>query len=139
IDYSYSLNGAPVSNPDSIGGLADGIYQLMVTDGYGCTKTESITIGSNVSIDDPLTAGFASINTFPNPNNGAFTLALELVQPDDLQIEIFDAKGQVVFQEVQSRVQQYQKDMNLSNLPSGVYVLVARTSKGSTTERIVIK
>ncbi|MEL7339081.1 MAG: T9SS type A sorting domain-containing protein, partial [Bacteroidota bacterium] len=139
IDYSYSLNGNAVMNPDSIGGLTDGIYQLTVTDGYGCSATESPTVGSNVSIDDPLSAGFASISTFPNPNNGNFTLALELVQADDLQLELFDAKGQIVFQEAQSRVQNYQKEMSLTHLPAGVYVLVARTSKGSTTERIVIK
>lgn len=139
VGYTYSLNGIPFSG-DSLMGLSAGTYPVTITDGYGCTATQDVTVQSNVSIEDDMeTAGINLFSAYPNPSNGNFAIQLELDQVEDLEVRLYDVNGRIIFEETQNRVRSYRKDVSLNDVASGMYFLVARTSKGSATQRLSIK
>lgn len=140
VGYTYTFDGNPITNVDSIGGLSMGSHILVVTDAYGCSVTEEIEVPSNVSIEDLLQAGINVLSTYPNPNNGDFTINVELKNADDLVIELYDMHGRVVFTDSKESALNYQKTVSLSdNLPAGVYILKAQTSTGVGSERVMVK
>lgn len=138
VKYAYDLAGVPFNG--TITGLAAGTYPVTITDGYGCTTSQNIEVGSNVSIEDDLAnAGISVFTAYPNPNNGNFGVDIQLDQVDDLEVTIYDVNGRVVFQDKKSNVNTYRQDIQLTDAAAGVYMLVARTSQGSGTHRVSIK
>lgn len=72
-----------------------------------------------VSLDEQQLAG-EEVQIYPNPNNGRFKVQTD--EPfNNAQITIYDLKGQVVYEEAQ--IYGTTVDFNLSNYPSGVYML----------------
>lgn len=64
--YAWSLAGVPFSSDQNIAGLAQGTYDLVVTDFYGCTVATSIFV-----------------STFPDVTNPEITCPLSIVQNND--------------------------------------------------------
>jgi hypothetical protein len=48
--YGYSLDGAPFQNDSSFANLADGAYQLVVKDFYGCRDTANVQLNAPDSL-----------------------------------------------------------------------------------------
>lgn len=139
VGYSFELNGNAMAMTDSIGGLTPGSYDLVVTDGYGCSGSTHLQMWTT-SVEDELEAGISNLSVFPNPNSGSFTVNVELKQADDLNIEVYNVNGSVLFSDKQSSTLSYHKDLNIGeDLPAGIYILKAETSNGVGYERIVVK
>lgn len=79
----------------------------------------------------------AALNIYPNPAQDVLTVALDLDEADDVTYIITDMTGRVVFLLNSSNVTEEQRSMDISNLASGSYMLTAKTSKGTSTERFV--
>jgi hypothetical protein len=77
----------------------------------------------------------------PNPNNGQFTLAVELAEPADLRIEVLNGLGQLIMVEELGEFQgQYQRQVDLRALGSGAYqVRVVRNGHADVHKVIVQK
>ncbi len=73
-----------------------------------------------------------SLNLYPNPGNGRFTINSEEAA---LELVVFDLLGQQVEKQHTSGAVQ----LNLSHLPKGTYLLVARAGNKNRTQRIVIQ
>ncbi len=78
-----------------------------------------------------------SMNVYPNPSNGNFQIALDLKGTSNVDIKIFDVLGKQVFHTSETAVASFVKDINISNLPAGVYVVKAQTNQGSIETKIV--
>ena len=67
------------------------------------------------------------LNIFPNPNAGIFRLEVKLQHYDQqVEIYVFDSSGIMVFQSRENPTEEYlEKDMNLSFLPKGRYIINA--------------
>jgi hypothetical protein len=80
--------------------------------------------GDSCSVDEgyATVSQSASINIFPNPNNGVFTINYS-VSGSQAQnsIEIFNSLGIKIYEEALNQ-NQHDYEINLSNLPSGVYI-----------------
>lgn len=69
-------------------------------------------------------------NIYPNPVVDVVTISGEQINSEDGLIQIFDAKGVLVFQEIKNAHQgAYQ--LNLSNLPQGMYFVTLKTANHS--------
>ncbi|MDP5169631.1 MAG: T9SS type A sorting domain-containing protein [Bacteroidia bacterium] len=123
---------------EEITGLAAGTYTVTVTDYYGCAAgTKTVTVDSNVGIEDQLAgAGIELLEAFPNPTEGILRLKVTLAQMDDLSVRLYDVNGREIYTETVNSLK-YQNDLNLSDLPAGVYTLFLQTSKGSAAQRVV--
>ncbi len=82
-------------------------------------------------------------NIFPNPSNGAFTIEYELRSQTAIEIAVYDMTGSLVKQIVKPMKQQsgiYQMPINLTDLPSGIYVCkLSKDGKMETKQVVVTK
>ncbi|MEZ4885238.1 MAG: T9SS type A sorting domain-containing protein [Chitinophagales bacterium] len=134
---NYTFNG---HNPSNF--LQNGdIYQIEVTDGNGCTAMVSDTIACNfTSIENPNPhSSIPKIHLYPNPNNGNFTLSLELKQAEEVDIEILDITGRVkLWQQLQTLPTVERHTFEQQGLPSGLYFIRLSGKDWIWTEKVVV-
>lgn len=58
---------------------------------------------------------------FPNPNNGFFTLNVEMLKNETFEFEIFNYLGAKIYKDV--AISQVKKEVNVSHLSAGIYLL----------------
>lgn len=138
---STAFNNAPF-----IFSLCEGDYQVTVTDAAGCVTKDTVSVAATgdgclggVAIDDELTAGLQKMQLLPNPNNGSFTVHLELDRPEDISIEIVNFNGQIIARENLNRVLVHDQTFQLQNVSSGIYLVKVTTSRGAATQKVVIR
>ncbi len=75
---------------------------------------------------------FKSVNLYPNPNNGNFTLDISLYEKDDVQIEVYDILGQMQqAHKIGKDEKNYTFEFNINNLNNGLYFISIKTNKGT--------
>ncbi|MGB1243775.1 MAG: T9SS type A sorting domain-containing protein, partial [Chitinophagales bacterium] len=99
----------------------------------------SDTIACNiVSVENPNPYS-PNIQLFPNPNKGNFTLVLPLQQTETVNIEIFNAFGQVkIRRRLKNTATFEQHDFNL-DLNSGLYFVRVSGENWIWTEKMVVE
>lgn len=89
----------------------------------------------NPEILDPETIQF-----YPNPNNGTFTLKFNLKQNGDTQITIKDIQGATVYNEdLKGFEGSYEKVISLGNNAKGNYLINVTQNGFSATKQIVVQ
>lgn len=150
-DGNTSTQAYPIHTYSTIG-----VYQLCltVTDG-SCTSTYCDTInvvvksnGTVLGVSQPgQFAGIEDVSVvdemslYPNPNNGQFNLNVTTRESGTFTISIMNYVGQLVKQNnVQLISGQNVIDMDLTNLPKGVYIInIADVNSGVGTNIKLIK
>lgn len=80
-----------------------------------------------------------SLNAYPNPNTGSFTVSYSIFKADNVTINIINELGQCIYKE-----QKYvstgsnTEQLNLGNIASGIYSLRIQTSNGITVKKLLI-
>jgi hypothetical protein len=128
-NYNYSWNHTsyldnsiiehPLATPP--GNLT---FTLTVTDENGCSESDAVSIivigGSG--IDDNMKN--LSINIFPNPGDGSFTITFSSAfNEKDLRIKVTNLSGQKVYEEICAIKPGMEKEIDISYLPEGFYIL----------------
>ncbi|MCS6905189.1 MAG: T9SS type A sorting domain-containing protein, partial [Bacteroidia bacterium] len=78
-------------------------------------------------------------HVYPNPSNGYYWLSLGESSEGILQIQVLDLKGKVMYKETFSSTNSSLNDsyfLNLSALPSGVYILLLQNSNTAYSIKI---
>lgn len=76
---------------------------------------------------------FKSVSLYPNPNNGMFTLDINLYEKDDVQVEVYDILGQMQqSHKIGKDEKDYTFEFNINNLKNGLYFISIKTNKGTT-------
>ncbi|MCD4696714.1 MAG: PKD domain-containing protein, partial [Bacteroidales bacterium] len=92
-----------------------------------CTSVDELTQTSGVQI-------------FPNPNNGSFTLKLNLDNNDLVDFRIYNALNEIVFEENSVLVnQEYITEIYLNNYSIGVYYLHITGKDINLVKKIIIQ
>lgn len=120
-------------------GLDSGTYVVTVMDVNGCSVTDSIVVGSNVSIKDLQNAGISQLNAFPNPSTGVFTLEVSLDQADQLAVTIYDLKGRILYSKDLQQANRFRETLDLNDQAAGIYLLRVATSEGQVYQRITLR
>ncbi len=89
--YLWS-NGDTAMTADS---LLPGVYTVTVTDAAGCSSVATVTVNFTTATHTLGVAG--SVGVFPNPSEGNFTLFVNIPSAADVQVEVINSLGQVVF------------------------------------------
>lgn len=103
----------------------DGAYDMRMvatTDDHGCT-CESRAIATLDRLSDASLS--AAVSVYPNPSTGRFTI--NNTSSDALQIQVFNAQGQWVWQ---SNTEFASKEIDLSHLSAGTYLMHIRSQSG---------
>lgn len=108
-------------------------------DEFGCVNTASTCVSVSFGlglIDEER--GQHALKIYPNPNRGSFTVELDLVGLVSMQV--FDSKGRAVHSEVfQSIGSHTVRNLDLSKLAAGNYVLQVQNEIGAVSQKVIIE
>jgi Metallo-peptidase family M12B Reprolysin-like/Secretion system C-terminal sorting domain len=97
-------------------------------------------IQENLSVEDESYVNGLSI--FPNPNKGEFTITFDSIkyQNSKVKIDLYDVSGRLVYNNIfdNSNVQ-FNKNVNLLNMSSGVYLLNISVGDSNSSHKIIIE
>lgn len=79
------------------------------------SKKDASAIASSSSFD---------VNVYPNPNNGSFTIELNLNNEEPATVKVVDASGKVVFKKNVKGKENHSLKVDLKKPSAGVYVVV---------------
>ncbi|MEM0999893.1 MAG: T9SS type A sorting domain-containing protein [Bacteroidota bacterium] len=80
-----------------------------------------------------------SLEAFPNPNEGQFTLRFELQDEAPAELRIFNLEGKQVYAEELGGRTRYEKQVDIGEVPAGVYLLRILQGGASVTKRLVVE
>ena len=123
----------PSTGPTTIG------YVAIVSDDVN-TANQLFTINVSVSVGTPTgltkTLANTAIELYPNPSNGNANLEFNGAF-DDVSIVVYKADGGHVYNESLSSVNGLTKQLQLEELPAGVYFVEVNTAQGKIVKRLV--
>jgi hypothetical protein len=132
----YNTQTKVNSNPTMVGSTATGkifitlnITSLNPTFKRGGTIVDVCTLSGVQQFDSEN----YSVNAFPNPNSGVFTVSFDKKQFEKIKLSIASVLGETIY----SATIENNTTIDLSGLSSGVYFLKTDTGKFST-QRIII-
>jgi|GEM_PF-4459407 len=129
--FQWYLNGSIIPDAVSANYIAgtSGSYQVSVIDSFGC-RTSSAVVPYFATGIDPVGAAM-SLNVYPNPNSGIFTLDCGDATPR--LVTISDDLGRVVMDHI---TVSGQKQMDMSAQPVGLYYIYVSDDKVSRTLKL---
>ncbi|HFA50714.1 MAG TPA: T9SS type A sorting domain-containing protein [Bacteroidetes bacterium] len=94
--------------------------------------------GLITGLDDGPLKG-AGFEIYPNPGKGKFSLQFDALKNGGLGVHVFDANGRLVFDAERQVVAGMNNiDLEIENLPAGIYFVQLRTETGSLAKKIVL-
>ncbi len=125
-----------VSGMMDLDSVPGGTYTLYVVDGNGCWDSLSRTLTETVGlyrISEPF-----GVRVFPNPARERAVVAVSLSVPKTLELTMTDVLGRMYrFQRV-GPVSEAQIELDVRDLPAGVYLLHLQAEGSGVTRRVVV-
>jgi hypothetical protein len=148
VNFNVALYNNP-NIPFTIGARYGFEVRCQCSDGSGLSEWANITTvstfvvpaippGAEASGSKLLEAGLLEMSIYPNPADAVVNVGIELVEEGSVDIQIFNAVGQLVMQERNSGTKANIR-MDVSNLEAGLYIMSVRTDIGIVTERLIIE
>ncbi len=101
--------------------------------GGGLSDPIEIKISDNVGIADLLSK--ANVSMYPNPTKGVLHVNLSDYKSQNIKMNVYDTKGQVV---MTKEILRSANVFNLSTLPKGSYVVELKSGNKKSSSRIVV-
>jgi hypothetical protein len=124
----------------SITVTTSGQYFVIVTEGLGCTSRDTINVNLPISIQE-LASIDLNVNVSPNPSSSkSFTLSFNLAEESDVEINVMNILGKIVYTEKLSNFNgNYRKKILLDNVSSGIYFTNVISEKQRKTTKVIIE
>ena len=136
----YTLPNNPVvgeTNPCFVV-TQNGTYWVVVSNSQGCTTASAQYTVTNIGIGE--VDNYFGSSVYPNPNNGSFTLGLQLNEAKNIMVRVMDATGRLVHTEQLLNVYgEVKKDLDLTGVSKGMYFLQLISDEGSAVRRVIIQ
>jgi hypothetical protein len=81
----------------------------------------------------------STLNVYPNPNSGVFTVNVTNPEATDMTIELVGINGQVVYRNEVKAAYSHNEEINASSFAKGVYYLKLNDGKGVKIEKVVVQ
>ncbi|MBL7787197.1 MAG: T9SS type A sorting domain-containing protein [Chitinophagales bacterium] len=76
----------------------------------------------------------------PNPTNNKAQVTLQLPKADKVNLRVFDAVGKQVYQHnSNTAIQNYQHQLDFSDMPRGMYLISLQTSEGMISRQLIVQ
>lgn len=134
-DYVWSTG----ETTTSISVTEPGTYVLSATDANGCVQVVETEVTLFSSIAD-LNAFDQSLNIYPNPNTGNFSINFILAKNQIVNVEMINLQGQVVStQSIKATTGSNSLPVNVSSVAKGIYFVKIQTIDGAITRRVSVQ
>ena len=155
IHYYWDFNDGTsdtIANPIHLYYLENTYYVSLIAENNECSAeiVKPITVtdpakGPTEIIDKKISAdeviSFIQIlnaKLYPNPNNGMFSVDVELSAVSNSQIGVFDITGKMIYLKEYRNQDNIHEKFNLNGLKQGYYIMVIRTLNERKTFKIVV-
>jgi hypothetical protein len=100
-------------------------YTVVVTDGRGCTDSDTVTVTVDTCTSLSNVLGLGSSTIFPNPSNGNFMVDVKLQKNvKNASISVVTLEGKVVYTRTLAPSQmRIKEEIKLSGMSKGNYVV----------------
>ncbi|MDR0505615.1 MAG: T9SS type A sorting domain-containing protein [Dysgonamonadaceae bacterium] len=123
-----------------------GIYNIgLQTFSGGCyspaVKQVEVFVRSDEDTEDEwgISPMIKNLKVYPNPNNGNFTVEIELRETADVQLTLFEiASGHILHQRTETKSDAYVVPYSLNTLNSGAYVMIVAVGNERKQVKIII-
>lgn len=135
---SYEWSTGDVGTTLLVDSAAD--YSVVVTDGNGCTASDTITVTLFIGVNDFGIQSKDAITIYPNPVNDL--LGINLYAKEDSQSRLFltDITGKILLEkEYHLTPGNTQHMLDVSQLAQGIYLLTVQSDRNSYTLRVVVQ
>ena len=114
-----------------------GYYQVCVVDANGCEGCSFVyEMTCCVGIEEASFEG--NVSVYPNPNNGQFTVEVEMPRQMDMTVGLYDMVGkQVWLDQGLGNTSSLRKQYDLSHMPDGVYFLRIYADSQMTVQKLI--
>lgn len=120
-----------------------GLWTLTVADGFnadgGSLTGWSLRICSNVPPLNVAENVFQDFALYPNPNKGNFNVKFTTQSSEDVKIAIFDIRGREVYTKDYANTNNFNQNINLENIQSGIYLVSISEGSKKVVRKIVIE
>lgn len=135
--YEQSLGMLDGETNQSYTPLVDGTYFCAVTDENDCYEvSNSINFIysdlSNFNQDE-------NVSVYPNPNNGLFSLEIYSESAQNMNLNLRNVQGQIVYSEQIDVKMGFRKDFDFTDLAPGIYSIQISNDTFSKVTKIVIQ
>jgi hypothetical protein len=103
-----------------------------VRDQTGNTVHGDVYGGTILAGIETVSSNEISMHVYPNPASQQINLTLDLVEPGDIVIQIFDPLGKICFQLVEKVNSHYSSIINTSELTAGFYTITVKDKKSAS-------
>jgi len=128
--------GTPSVLATTLGSFATGIPTLSGTITNGIGGVYYFGTAATLGRED---FEFASLNLYPNPNKGNFTIELQSDSSNEIKINVTDLRGRQIFDRKYTNNGTFNQNINLENAQSGVYLVTISDGIKKTVKKIVIE
>ena len=125
----YTIHWSTGSSDSSITGLSSGTYTVTVTDANGCTKVRSVNTQVIATGVNAIAELVPSLEIFPNPASSQLFIKTTNFIPT--AVNIYDVNGRLVSEK------NYNNQLDITSLSSGVYMLEARSKTTTMRNRFI--
>ena len=132
-DFAWK-NGDDEYSGDQLTNLSSGFYTLTLTDANDCVFEVTILLGT---VSTKEIESLQTFEIYPNPNDGQFYIQLEFNHWEKTEIEITNELGQVI-QKFSMDGNSILKNIDLPNIPAGMYFISIKTAEGIAVKRMVV-
>lgn len=119
---------------------AAGEYEVILTATNECgfvSSTQTVNIILNGLDEIPGVSGF---QVFPNPNSGHFTMTLQGLPMDMLEISFTNVLGQrLMYEKVDFRSGSLSRQFGFDGLPAGVYIFQVKSGGHAMFRKVVVE
>lgn len=141
--YAWSTGqSSPLIYVDSVGyGLGDATISVEVMDAIGCSASDTVVITFDdctglLNVDNEEIA----FSIFPNPSKGNFRLTSTNSSLKSLELAITDLDGKIVYsQELRNVDGTFNRNLDLTKLPKGIYLVRLISGESVETLKIIIQ
>jgi len=135
-DWSDGTSNTQQAARDSISSLSGGAYSVVVTDALGCVVEDATSVLTSI-----LGTGLelSNFSLYPNPNEGRFSLEIDLNRATQLNASLMNGTGQQVWAKAYSEGAQIRDEIQLNALPQGVYILRIQGASGGLSKKVIIR
>ncbi len=138
--YQWYYNGVAISGATNSNYVytQNGNYYVQVSNSNGCTTVSAIITITDVGVEE--LNEYLSMNIYPNPATDVLTIDLFSLKQDTYKLQLMNIAGQVVYLEtVNLNNALVKKQIDLENLPQGIYLIQLINNENVFSKRVIKK
>ena len=134
--YLWSSNANNQTTDTAISLCGNITYSVTVKDSINCLTIDTITVNKTVGVSEKTES--TAFVVYPNPNKGMFTLSYEVFDTEDLQIQVLNIVGNIIYSKEYKKVNgKFSKEINLSNVANGIYSVEIKANKKIVRQKLI--